>query len=71
LTESATLSHEERHARIRACVAAGRHNPEHLRLCEVFPDQEVRYCERCWSVIDPHGLTWVWLPKNVSDRRHV
>ena len=65
LTEAAKLTHDERRARIAECVAAtGRHEPDALPFCEdPATHQLVRYCDRCWSVVDPHGQTWSWPPQ--------
>jgi len=64
LVKSAQLSHDDRHRRIKQCVAAGRHDAAALPFCLEPSRQElVRYCEHCWSVIDPHGLTWSWPPQ--------
>jgi hypothetical protein len=75
LVEAAKLTHEQRRARIVRCVAEGRHNPDNLPFCIVpsGPGLDrnkgtVRYCDRCWSVIDPHGLTWNWSPQPLSQR---
>ena len=64
LTEAAQLTHDERRARILHCVGArGRHDPDTLPLChDPSTDTLIRYCDRCWSVIDPQGLTWSWEP---------
>ena len=65
LTEAAKLTHEERRARILHCVGAeGRHAVDALPLCnDPSTHTLIRYCDRCWSVIDPHGLTWSWAPR--------
>jgi len=70
LVEAAKLTYEVRRARIFRCVGEGRHDPDALPFCSVPPDQAsvpnrgmVRYCDQCWSVIDPHGLTWSWSPR--------
>jgi hypothetical protein len=64
LVEAAKMTPEERRARILRCIAAGGHDPDTLPFCLAPPDQElVRYCDRCWSVIDLHGLTWSWTPE--------
>ena len=65
LTEAAKLTHDERRARILQCVGAeGRHDPDALPLCDDPSTHTlIRYCDRCWSVIDPHGLTWSWAPR--------
>jgi hypothetical protein len=64
LVEAARITPGERRARILQCVAEGRHDPDTLPFC-IAPSHQglVRYCERCWSVIDPHGLTWSWAPR--------
>jgi hypothetical protein len=64
LLEAARLTADERRARITHCVAEGRHNRDTLPFCTAPSGQGlVRYCDRCWSVIDPHGLTWSWTPQ--------
>jgi hypothetical protein len=70
LVEAAKLTCEERRARIFRCVGEGRHDPDTLPFCIVPSDRRpvpnqgvVRYCGQCWSVIDPHGLTWSWSPQ--------
>jgi len=65
LTEAAQLTHDERRARILHCVGAeGRHAVDALPLCnDPSTHTLIRYCDRCWSVIDPHGLTWSWAPR--------
>jgi hypothetical protein len=68
LIEAAKLGPKERYARIRRCVAEGRHDPDKLPACVApaspqWPRQPVRYCDHCWSLIDPHGLTWSWAPE--------
>jgi len=52
LSEAATLTHDERRARILRCVTAnGRHDPGTLPLCQDLSSQQViHYCDRCWSV---------------------
>jgi hypothetical protein len=69
LIEAAKITPEERRARIVRCVAEGRHDPDKLPFC-IAPSNEglVRYCDRCWSVIDPHGLTWSWAPRQPEQR---
>jgi len=64
LTEAATLTHDERRERILQCVGAkGRHDPDALPLCQDPSTQKLlRYCDRCWSVVDGQGLTWSWPP---------
>jgi len=63
LVEAAKLPPDERRARIKKCLAQGRHAPEDLARCVEPSRQElVRFCDHCWSVIDPHGLTWSWPP---------
>jgi hypothetical protein len=66
LTEAAQLTHDERRARILQCVGArGRHDPDTLPLChDPSTDALIHYCDRCWSVIDAHGLTWSWEPRS-------
>lgn len=61
LVEAAKITPEERRVRILQCVAEGHHDPDKLPFC-IAPSEPglVRYCDRCWSVIDPHGLTWSW-----------
>jgi len=64
LKRAAQLTHEERRARIRVCVAAEGHVPHRLPLCrDAETDRLLRYCDLCWSVIDRHGLTWSWAPR--------
>ena len=66
LVEASQLTPEERRARILECVAEKRHDPNTLPFCvEPSKRELVRYCDRCWSVIDPHGLTWNWAPNRV------
>jgi hypothetical protein len=68
LIEAAKISPEERRVRITQCVAEGRHDPNTLPRCVAPSNQElVRYCDRCWSVIDPHGFTWSWPPQEPGD----
>jgi hypothetical protein len=63
LAEASKMTTDERRARILKCVVEGRHDPDQLRFCVEPSTQElVRYCDQCWSVIDPHGLTWSWVP---------
>ena len=73
LTAAARLTHDGRRARIAQCVAAtGRHQPDALPLCEDPATQQlVRYCDRCWSVVDPHGRTWNWPPRSAMRRSPV
>jgi hypothetical protein len=67
LLAAAKLTHEERRDRIARCVADGRHDPDTLPFCVAPSDPGlVRYCERCWSVIDPYGMTWSWAPRESS-----
>jgi hypothetical protein len=69
LVEAAKFTPEERRARIVRCVAEGRHDPGTLPVCVAPSDpRPVRYCDRCWSVIDPHGLTWSWDPQDADTR---
>jgi hypothetical protein len=65
LSEAAKLTHDERRARILQCVAPnGRHDPDALPICQDASTQQfIRYCDRCWSVIDRRGLTWSWPPR--------
>jgi hypothetical protein len=64
LAEASKMTAEDRRARIRRCVAEGRHDPGRLPFCVEPSNQKlVRYCDQCWSVIDPHGLTWSWKPE--------
>jgi len=64
LVEASKMTMEGRRARILKCVAEGRHDPDQLPFCVEPSKQElVRYCDQCWSVIDPHGLTWSWAPQ--------
>ena len=64
LREAAVLGEDERHARIRRCVAEGRHAPESLPVCvEPASAQRIPYCDRCWSLIDAEGLTWSRQPE--------
>jgi hypothetical protein len=64
VVEASKMTTEKRRARILRCVADGRHNPDQLPFCVEPSTQElVRYCDQCWSVIDPHGLTWSWVPQ--------
>jgi hypothetical protein len=64
LIEASKITPEERQTRVRRCIAEGRHNPEQLPFCIEPSKQElVRYCDQCWSVIDPHGLAWSWPPQ--------
>ena len=66
LMEAAKITYEERRARIARCVTAERHDPNTLPFClEPSGDELVRYCDQCWSVIDPHGLTWNWPPEHL------
>jgi hypothetical protein len=68
LVEAAKITPEERRTRIRRCVAEGRHVPDKLPFCIVPSHQQlVRYCDHCWSVIDPHGLTWNWTADEFND----
>ena len=63
LVQAATLTSEQRHARIRRCVTEGRHRWDQLPECVDPSSQQVaRYCEQCWSLIDRDGLTWSWPP---------
>jgi hypothetical protein len=63
LVEAANLTPEERRRRITRCVAEGRHVPDQLPYCVASSNHElIRYCDRCWSVIDPYGRTWSWTP---------
>jgi hypothetical protein len=67
LREAARITWDERRARIARCVAEGSHDPDKLPSCIEPSNQEsVRYCERCWSVIDPHGRTWNWPPQELE-----
>ena len=68
LVEAAKIPPGERHTRIRRCVAEGRHDPERLPVCVAPSNQVVHYCPHCWSVIDPHGLTWSWAPAQSVER---
>lgn len=64
LLGASKMTADDRRARILKCVAKGRHDPERLPFCVEPSRQEVvRYCDHCWSVIDPHGLTWSWAPQ--------
>jgi hypothetical protein len=64
LVEASKMTTEQRRARILKCVAEGGHNPDQLPFCVEPSKQElVRYCDQCWSVIDPHGLTWSGVPQ--------
>jgi len=64
LREAAALGEEERHARIRRCVAEARHAPGSLPICvEPASAERIPYCDRCWSLIDAEGLTWGRLPE--------
>jgi len=56
------LSFEERRARVKACVAANRHDVTKLPTCST-PDGAGHYCEECLSIIDSDGLTWGRLPQ--------
>jgi hypothetical protein len=68
LIEASKMAPEERQTSIRRCVAEGRHDPDKLPFCiDPSSQQLVRYCDRCWSVIDPHGLTWSWAPEQYED----
>src|SRR4051812_47374321 len=72
VVESAKLAHVERHARIKQCVAVGRHDPAKLPLCSAFsPNELIPYCDHCWSLIDAQGLTWSWpMPeRNIEGER--
>jgi len=63
LVEASKMTTEGRRARILKCVADGRHDPDQRPFCVEPSKQElVRYCDQCWSVIDPHGLTWSLAP---------
>ena len=63
LVEASKLTPEERHTRIKKCLAVERHDPAGLPFCLASSSNEVvRYCRHCWSVIDPYGLTWSWPP---------
>jgi hypothetical protein len=66
LTAAAQLTHDERRGRILECVTAtGRHDHGSLPVCrEPATQQLLRYCDRCWSVIDGEGLTWSWPPSS-------
>jgi hypothetical protein len=65
LVECAKLSADDRRARILQCVKEGRHDPDNLPFCVEPQKQElVRYCDQCWSVIDPHGGAWGLTPEN-------
>jgi hypothetical protein len=69
LVEAAKLPPEQRRTRIHRCVAGGRHDPNKLPFCVAPSGQELaRYCDQCWSVIDPHGLTWCWAPQPSEQR---
>jgi hypothetical protein len=64
LVEAARLAPDERRTRILRCVAEGRHDADKLPFCVApSPPGGVRYCDQCWSVIDPYGLTWSWAPQ--------
>jgi hypothetical protein len=63
LVEAATITFEARRARIARCVAEERHDPNTLPFCVASNKELARYCDQCWSVIDPHGLTWSWAPQ--------
>ena len=70
LLESATITYDERRTRIKQCVAEGRHDPDTLPRCySASPSEAVPYCDRCWSLIDSHGLTWSWLPSGSRNGR--
>jgi hypothetical protein len=68
LVEAARIAPEERRTRIVRCVAEGRHDAQKLPLCIASDQRLVRYCDQCWSVIDPYGLTWNWAPQPENAR---
>jgi len=71
LVEAAKITPEERRTRIMRCVAEGRHDPEKLPFCITQSHQQlVRYCDHCWSVIDPHGLTWSWAAEQAVEHQN-